>query len=299
VTRPLLSGALLLALYLADARSLPGDPTRNVLADRLWDDGKAEFSIYRGVTSRYGQDRATEMRLIVVKEDLLRDALVKSERGPVPGKTLEALKLNIVADFQTGTYTYHQMATVFFDRRSMSVLKEVMSHTESCGITFVRVGPENGRWTHEAHSYWDGEADRRVPVTWPLGDRAGLFWDGLPVSLRRWVASHSPEAEEVWVLPSQISGRSPIGNTRPVRARLEVRPDQPIEVPAGRFVAREIRVTTPSGTDVFWFATAFPHVLLKMETASGRKLALERTLRLDYWNHHMNGDEKVLSARAR
>jgi hypothetical protein len=52
------------------------------------------------------------------------------------------------------------MASVFFERSSLDVLKENMSHTEACGITTVRVGPKAGRWMHEAHSYWDGEADR-------------------------------------------------------------------------------------------------------------------------------------------
>jgi hypothetical protein len=278
---------------LARAEAAPAAPSRAVLADKLWDDGKAEFSIYRGITPRYGQDRATEMRLIVVKEDLLNDTLVKSEAGPLPGKTVEAVKLNVVADFQTGTYTYHQMASVFFDRRTMEVLKEAMSHTESCGITYVRVAPRHGHWMHEAHSYWEGEADREVPLDWPAG-RERLFWDALPVSLRPWVAEGRTLAADVWILPSQISGRSPLANTRPVAGRVHVRATETLQVPAGRFAARPIDVVTAAGTDRFWFAKDFPYPLLKMETSWGRSLALERTLRLDYWRHHMNGDERVL-----
>src|SRR6185369_11104934 len=89
----LAAGALLAmgtaAAVMADTSAgAPPSTATQVFADRLWDDGKAEFSIYSGTTPRYGQARATEMRLIVVKEDLLRDALVKSDRGPVPGRTL-------------------------------------------------------------------------------------------------------------------------------------------------------------------------------------------------------------------
>lgn len=268
----------------------------NVLADRSWDDGKAEFSIYRGITPRYGQNRSTEMRMIVVKEDLFRDGLVKSERGPMPGRTQEAIKLNVVADFQTGTYTYHQMASVFFDRATMDVLKETMSHTESCGITFVRVGPKGGRWVHEAHSYWEGEADRETPVEWARDGRARLLWDGLPVSLRRYVADGGARTVDVWLLPSQISGRSPLRNTRPVVARISVGPVASLTVPAGRFDARTVRVTSGSETDRMWFEAKFPYRLLKLETSWGRHLELERTLRLDYWKRHMNGDERILSA---
>ena len=73
--------------------------------DPIWDDGKAEFSTYHGTTERYGKTRATEARIIVVKEDLVRSTLVKSDAGPLPGRTLEALKMNFIADFPTGTST--------------------------------------------------------------------------------------------------------------------------------------------------------------------------------------------------
>ena len=136
-------------------------PSANPFVDRLWDDGRAEYSIYTGVTSRYGQPRATEARMVVVKEDLLRASLVKSDSGPIPGRTVVAIKLNFSADFRTGTYTYHQAATVMFDRERLSPLKEVMAHHELCGITFVRVAPEHGRLVHRASSYWEGEADIR------------------------------------------------------------------------------------------------------------------------------------------
>jgi len=267
--------------------------TENLALDPLWDDGKAEFSTYVGTTERYGQTRPTEARLIVVKEDLVRSTLVKSDAGPVPGKTLEAIKLNFLADFPTGTYTYHQMATVMFERATLDVLKETMSHTESCGITFVRVGPKNGRLTHEAHSYWDGEADREVEIRWPAGER--LYWDALPVSLRRWVASgRAPVESRVWMLPSQVSGRSPIESTKPVLATISVADGGTIEVPAGRFASRRIEVATPAGTDAFWFDVRFPYVMLEMRTHAGRRLALRKTQRLDYWNHHALGDEKLL-----
>ena len=269
-------------------------PVANVALSPLWDDGKAEFDVYSGTTERYGETRPTTVHLIVVKEDLLRASLVKSDRGPVAGKTLEVLKLNFVADFPTGTYSYHQMATVMLARTSLDVLKESMSHTESCGITYVRVGPKHGRLVHEAHSYWDGEADRETPVVWPAGER--LWWDALPVSLRRWVAGGATPFEiSVWVLPSQVSGRAPLESTRPIRATLRMKAAGEVQVPAGRFRARAFELETPAGVDRFWFDERFPHPMLRMETAAGRRLALEKTMRLDYWKHHANGDERLLA----
>lgn len=303
-----------LALILAALAILAGDASRaaissgerrkgerDVLGDRLWDDGRAEVSLYVGTTRRYGQNRPTRARVIVVKEDLLRSSLVKSEKGPIPGRTVTAIKQIFVADFRTGTYDYHQNASVFFERESGAVLKEAMSHTEQCGITYVRVAPERGSWLHEAHSYWEGEADREVPLRWPTSTATDrLFWDGLPVSLRKWVANErAPMARKGWMLPSQISGHAPLSATKPSPVAIRMSDGGTLRVPAGRFASRRFEIVAPWGTDVLWFDQAFPHVLLKMQTAAGRTLELERTMRLDYWNRNANGDERLLPEAAR
>jgi hypothetical protein len=258
----------------------------------IWDDGKAEVSTYSGTTVRYGRPRPTRARMVVVKEDLVRATLVKSDAGPLPGRTFEALKLLFIADFPTGTYDYHQMASLFFQRASLDVLKETMSHTEGCGITFVRVEPRHGQLVHEAHSYWDGEADREVAVLWPAGDRPRLWWDALPVALRPWTEGPDRFETKVWLLPGQVSGRSPIESTRPVEATLRGQGTWPLDVPAGHFETRRIAVLSPGGADLFWFDARPPHVLVMVQTAVGRKLQLQRTVRLDYWNHRDPGDER-------
>jgi len=281
-----LAAALSLAMPSATAERRPA-----FAANPLWDDGKAELSQYEGTTKRYGEPRPTRARIVIVKEDLLRDARVKSESGPVPGKTDEVLKLVFVAEFTTGSYFYRQAATTFLERSSLEMLKESMSHFDGCGITYVRVGPKQGRTVHEAHSYWEGEADREVPLVWPPGGAPHVFWDALPLWLRGQIASGG--AAKVLLLPSQVGGRSPIEATKPVAATIRWSDAGTIAVPAGRFAARLAEVTSPGGTDRFWFDTAFPHVLLKMETVAGRSLELRKTQRLDYWNHHAVGEEKL------
>jgi hypothetical protein len=264
--------------------------------DPRWDDGKAEISTYVGTTERYGETRPTTARVILVKEDLVRPTLVKSDAGPVPNKTVEVLKQIFVADFPTGTYDYHQTASLFFARATLELLKEAMSHTESCGITFVRIGPDGGRLMHEAHSYWDGEADRRVPILWPTPRHPHILWDALPVWLRSLPRGDQRGAMTVWLLPSQISGRSPLANTRPVAATIRMASNGPetVRVPFGRIPAFRYTVETSAGRDTFWLAAAAPHPLVRMATAAGRRLELRKTQRLDYWNHHGVGDERLL-----
>jgi len=275
----------------SEARAAEAKPP-GLAESALWDDGRAEFSQYEGTTERYGQVRPSRARIVVVKEDLLRASLVKSDRGPIPGQTVEVLKLVFAAEFTTGSYFYRQYATTFLERRGLGVLKEVMSHFDHCGITYVRVGPKHGRTVHEAHSYWEGEADREVPLVWPAGREPRVYWDALPLWLRDQMARGG--APRVLLLPSQVGGRSPIEGTRPEAATVRWSDAGTVVVPAGRFPAKAAEVASRGGTDRFWFDASFPHVLLKMETASGRKLALTKTQRLDYWNHHALGDEKLL-----
>jgi hypothetical protein len=261
-------------------------------ANTLWDDGKAELSQYEGQTKRYGEMRPTQARIVIVKEDMLRDTWVKSDQGPIPNRTLEVLKVVFVAEFPTGSYFYRQAATTFLDRKSLEMVKENMSHFDGCGITYVRVGPKDGRTVHEAHSYWEGEADREVDLVWPAGDAPHVYWDALPLWLRGRIGGE--KESKVLLLPSQVGGRSPIEATRPAEATIRWSDAGEIEVPAGRFRARLAEVDSPSGTDRFWFEAAMPHVLLELETAAGRTLALRKTQRLDYWKHHAVGEEKLV-----
>jgi hypothetical protein len=287
--------ALLLALCMAGCGApANGAPAReNVLANRLWDDGKAELSMYEGTVVRYGHERPAMAQMVVVKEDLIAATLVKSDSGPVAGRTLTAIKLNWIVDFQTGTYRYHQMATVQFRRDDFAVLKETMSSTEGCGITFVRIGPKAGRLTHETHSYWEGEADREVAVDAREGALAYL--DAMPVALRAYVKDATRPFElQVRMMPGQIAGRSPITATQPVEARIQFTGNETLTVPAGTFRTRHFVVTHGQGSDQYWFAATFPYAMIRTESSDGRRFALKKTQRIDYWRHTAPGDERLL-----
>ncbi len=261
--------------------------------DTLWDDGRAEVSRYVGTTIRYDAPRATEARIVVVKEDVLNDQLVKSDRGAIPGRTTEALKQIATIEFTTGTYGYRLASTTFFFRRSLEPFKEVASTYDGCGVTTARVGPAQGRLMHSAHSYWEGEADRMLDVTWPLDGRPRVWFDALPVWLRGALDSGAVP-ERVWLLPTQMSGRSPASAAVPVAADLVASDGGGLKVPAGRVAAtRLVEVRTAADTSRWWFDAVAPHVLVKFESRE-RTLELAKTLRLDYWNHRAPGDEALL-----
>jgi hypothetical protein len=267
-------------------------PARTFADSSLWDDGRAEIATYRGTTRRYGIERPTTARIIVVKEDLLEGPWVKSDAGPRPGRTVEALKMNLILDFPTGTYDYHWMVSVFARRAGLEPIREVMSSAEGCGITHVSVAPRGGRLTQRIGSYWEGEAEQERPVVFPAGP--ALWADALPLALRAWAGAADPLEWRVWLLPSQLGSRSPDSSAVPLEATVRRVGRSLVAVPQDVLQAVHFSVTSARGTDLFWFDSDPPHVLLKMETADGRRLERVNAVRLDYWNHTHPGEEALL-----
>jgi hypothetical protein len=80
--------------------------------DSHWHDGRAELNGYRLKVSRYGQERNGRAVLIYVTEPFSESKRVKVEDWKKnPEDTFDALKLNMIRDFQTGIYDYNTMVT--------------------------------------------------------------------------------------------------------------------------------------------------------------------------------------------
>jgi hypothetical protein len=281
--------ALLLAMLLGNL-AWPGESraANSFSTDPLWDDGKAELSLYDAELSLYGERRSFEARMIVVKEDFKKDLRVKSDAGPVPGKTFEVLKLNHLRTIPAGSYDDHEMVSVYLDRDSLGLAKLAMSHFESCGITFVEVLSEGDHINHTSHSYWDGEGDRSLKLPFGAGD---FLYDALPLQIRGMdLATLKPQS--LMVLPSQMSGK--VRNVLLVPMTLRVAGTERVQVPAGNFQVFRVELARREAIDRYYFEVAFPHRLVKWETAEGGAYRLRKSLRLDYWNFHAQGDEQRL-----
>jgi hypothetical protein len=262
---------------------------RDLFADRLWDDGRAEISLYEGTIERYGKVRPLKARIIVVKEDMDTLQRVKSATGPGPG-TRPVLKQNFIQDFRTGTYDYHQMCSTFLDRATGRVEKLAMTSADGCGITSVEIRTEGGRVSREAHSYWDAQSGHEFVVA----DAAFLVADALPLWLRRLDLGRT-QVFHTRLLPSQISNQvSPLDLPE---AKIEVvgRPDRHgllvrVHVLGGPDWQRE-----STREDRYWFDPAWPHPLVRFEGGNDPTvLTRVRTIRLAYWNETAPGDERLL-----
>lgn len=276
-------------------RAAPAPPrlaARNFLADRLWDDGRAEVSVYTGTIERYGAVRPLAARIIVVKEDMNTAQLVKSAAGPRTGRTRPVLKLNYLHDFTTGTYDYHQMCSSFLDRATGEVAKLAMSSTDGCGITYVEIRTDGQRVSRQSHSYWEDESKSEGDVVSAGGPF--VVSDALPLWLRRLDLGHA-QVFHTRLLPSQVSNR--VASLDLPKAKIEV---------VGRADRHGllVRVRSMGGPDWqreftredrYWFDPAWPHPLVRFEGGNDPTvLTRVRTTRLAYWNETDPGDERLL-----
>ncbi|HEX9943861.1 MAG TPA: hypothetical protein VGG03_17755 [Thermoanaerobaculia bacterium] len=241
----------------------------------VWDDGKAEFCAYDVTWARYGHHFDGRALLVLVKEPWAPDLEVKADTARRGG--FDVLKLNHVRDVPTGIYTYHQMASVFTRRDSGALQKVAATSSEACGISTAEM--VGGRL--ETRSYFDGQGDRSAP--YPAG---ALPEDGLPASLRDYVAGKAPAT--IQVFPSLMAGR--FAKLAPATYRLEKKE-------AGDAV--EIRLTSGPSVLTYTFEKKEPYLLRRFEREDGTVYRLAKCERLPYWEMHDPGDEAWLPEGAR
>jgi hypothetical protein len=302
--RPVRSALLLLATLAAcrGAGEATGEgaaaaraPAPNRFAsDRLWDDGKAEIDAYEAKEERYGIPRPFTAYMIVVKEDFSRSQLVKADPGHDPRDLMPVLKLNRVHHLQTGIYAYHQMASSFFERATMDLVKFTLTSFEWCGNSFKEYTRRDGRASLEVHTYWDGQADATYAI--PAGPDV-ILYDQLPL----WIRSLPQEpgtVEGFRLVPGQIDSRGAKPDLR--RATLRALSEGPLKTPAGSFRALLWELSVGDARpDRFWTDRRFPYLLLAWEKPDGGSYRLAWTRRLAYWTLNHPGDESFLEAPRR
>jgi hypothetical protein len=259
-----------------------GDPAWRRSA--VWDDGKAEVCAYAVTWSHYGRRYDGRALLVLVKEPWAPDLDVKADSPRPDG--FDVLKLNHVRDVPTGVYAYHQMASLYTRRDSGALQKLAATSSEACGISTAEMA--GGRLT--ARSYFDGQGDRSLG--WPA---RALPEDGLPASLRDYVAGRTPAALEVF--PSLLTGRFP--ELKPSIYRVEKREVPAAETAAGTVPGVEIRLTNGPSVLAYTFDREPPYRLLRFEREDGTAYRLAKCERIPYWRMNRPGDEAWLPQSVR
>jgi hypothetical protein len=295
------------ALVATGAPRGSGRPTSAPTFESHWQDGKAELAGYRYHVTRYGESRSGRAVMITVTEPFSASKRVKVDDARAhPADTFEALKVNLVRDFQTGVYDYNTMISAFCRSRDFSPVKVSFTAAEWCGQVYEEIAFEPHRTTDLVRSYFEDESASRS-IQWRKG---GVAEDFLFVLLRnlRGDFLKPGETRNVPFLPSPFTSRlthRPVAWTTATVAR-GPGPER-IGVPAGTFEADVTTVRVADGREGrFWIERAYPHRVLKWDWTPPRDGAsrmgadgadggeLTGSKRLPYWQLHANGDERHL-----
>ena len=290
--------------FLAAAVSSAAAPAKPTFESH-WQDGKAELAGYRYHVGRYGEERTGQAVVITVTEPFSESKHVKvDDANARPADTFEALKVNVVRDFQTGIYDYNTMTSVFVRSRDFSPVKVTFTSAEWCGMVYEELDFRPRGVRQWLRSYFEGEsADRTLPAM-----KGGISGDQLFVLVRGLRGDYLKprEPRRVTLLPSAIDrrlGHRPLAWTGATITR-SAAPER-IRVPAGTFAANVYRVASgDQRVTTFWVEAAYPHRIVKWESGWGlgerrtneprESAELLGSARLPYWQLHGNGEENYL-----
>jgi hypothetical protein len=286
-----------------------------------WHDGKAELDGYRYTVTRYGQSRRGQAVAVYVTEPFSRSKNVKvDDASRNPRDTFDALKLNLVRDFQTGIYDYNTMTSLFVRRADFEPVKASFVSTEWCGNVYEELSIQPGLVSQRVSSYFENESAAREERR-PKG---GMLEEELFVRLRGLNGDYlrAGESATVPMLASAFKRRLTHAPLAWTDARIErLAAPREISVPAGRFRVMVYTVSTGNGHEgLFLVESTYPHRIVRWEwkqatrqkEASGRSLRVRDvdvkvrpegndagellgSQRLEYWKLHGEGDERYLA----
>lgn len=261
-----------------------------------WGDGRAELAGYELVTPRYGELRKGVAVAIFVTEPFSNESRVKADPGKHPkSDEFQVMKLNLIRDFPTGLYDYNLMTSVFvgvepFDGLPAGTPAKVsFSAQEWCGHVYEQVLFRRSGVESVAHSYFDGEADQELNLSFP---KNGISEDALFLWARGLSAPFLKPGESAVteVLLSLMTSRLQHKSLSWKKARLSRAKDiENTQAPGGTYQTMVMKASIEDGKNwTFYVEDLPPHRLIKWENNEGETGALLKSERLVYWK--MNAD---------
>lgn len=241
--------------------------------NKYWEDGLAEVATYDAERTVYKKKRPFEYTLITVKEEFNQQFNVKTDDYK-RDDLFPVMKVNAFCQIPADNYPYHYLTSLFFRRdQPVALYKMTSSSQEWCGNTFKAIVDDGVNFKESFNSYWDqqgvGSRDLRRDV---------LLEDALPYTLRALRFDQHP-AFDLVVMDLQQTSKA----TLPAYYNSHL---TTTEAPAAEATAPAWRVAVQLGPDkqnVYWFAKAYPNILLRQTTWDGRSLLLKSQRRYAYW----------------
>lgn len=259
-----------------------------------WHDGKAEMDGYRLTVSRYGQEREGNAVMIYVTEPFSESKRVKvDDHTKNPGDTFDALKLNLIRDFQTGVYDYNTMVSVFARSSNFEPVKITFTSAEWCGHVYSELLYDETKIRMAQFSYFEDESETRI-----LPRPAGVVSeDNLFILLRGLRGDYLRPGESVTVdyLPGIFFSRLTHREMNLTKATItRRRQSETVEVPAGEFSVFVYEISADGRNGIFYVEEEYPHRIVRWELSPDVSGELAGTKRLEYWKLNREGDEKWL-----
>lgn len=268
-----------------------------------WSDGKAELAGYDLAYPRYGERRSGVAATIFVTEPFSNSMRVKADPGKHPGPDVfPVMKLNLIKDFQTGIYDYNTMLSAFIalepvnGRPAGAATKLSYSSQEWCGHVWHQLLFDERAIRSTLHSYFDGEADERKEVEYPLN---GMSEDALPLWARGMTGPIliPGETRRVQVLTSLQNARethTPLSWSEATLRR--GRSAETLTVPGGTFEVERWSAEFEKGRLLTFYVEQIPpRRIIRWESSSGERADLLGSERLEYWKMNGREGEKELS----
>ena len=293
--------ALILSPLLFVAGTDPEPTTSEVGFDARWQDGRAELDGYRYSIVRYGELRQGQAVMIFVTEPWSESKRVKVEDASrTPADTFEALKLNLVRDFQTGIYDYNTMLSLFVRTRDFSPVEVSFTSAEWCGHVYHKVRFDHDMVSEELRSYFEDESGTRrheVP-------KDGVPEDALFILLRGLKGDYIDRggSRDIKLLSGMLESRLRHRSLAWTTARI-TRSSETVEVPAGTWTGAILyEVVLENGRrGRFWIEPGGDRRILKWTwtgvgaNAEARETGeLTGSVRTAYWKENALGDERLL-----
>jgi len=260
-----------------------------------WHDGKAELNGYNLTVSRYGQDRVSHAVMIYVTEPFSGSKRVKvDDPTKKPDDTFDALKLNLIRDFQTGIYDYNTMVSVFVRSENFKPVKVTFTSAEWCGHVYSELLFDATKVRSSFFSYFEDESATRV-LPRPAG---GVSEDNLFILLRglRGDYLEPGQSKSVDYLPGVFFSRLSHTKLNWTKATISRRSStEKVAVPAGEYDVIVYDVSIDERRGVFFVENAYPHRIIRWELAPDVKGELTGSKRLAYWRLNNDGGEQHLN----
>lgn len=240
---------------------------------KYWEDGLAEVATYDAERIIYKKKRLFEYTQITVKEEFNQQFNVKTDDYK-RDDLFPVMKINQFCSIPADQYPYHYLTSLFFRRdQPVALYKMTTSSQEWCGNTFKSIIDDGVNFELWFHSYWDGQGTNSQDLR-----RDILLEDALPYSLRS-LKFDQAQSFDLTILNLQQTNQSPPPIYYQAHLAAAEAPAADAPEPAWRVAV----LLAPGKENVYWFAKAYPNVLLRQTTWDGRNMRLKTTRRYAYW----------------